>query len=32
MTKDFFKLDDDEFHRVYSNLKALVLKAEDVRG
>jgi NAD(P)-dependent dehydrogenase (short-subunit alcohol dehydrogenase family) len=30
LAKDFFKLDDDGIHQVYSNLKGTVLKAEDV--
>ncbi|XP_062173147.1 borneol dehydrogenase, mitochondrial-like [Alnus glutinosa] len=30
LTKDFYKLDDDGIHRVYSNLKGTVLKVEDV--
>ncbi|XP_059429497.1 borneol dehydrogenase, mitochondrial-like [Corylus avellana] len=30
LAKDFFKLDDDEVHSIYSNLKGRVLKAEDV--
>ncbi|XP_059429498.1 borneol dehydrogenase, mitochondrial-like [Corylus avellana] len=30
MAKDFFKLDDDGVHSVYSNLKGRVLKAKDV--
>ncbi|KAJ6937447.1 secoisolariciresinol dehydrogenase-like [Populus alba x Populus x berolinensis] len=30
LVRDFFKLDDDEVNRLYSNLKEAVLKAEDV--
>ncbi|CAL9000203.1 unnamed protein product [Prunus brigantina] len=30
LAKDFFKLDDDGVHGVYSNLKGGVLKAEDI--
>lgn len=30
LVKDFFKLDDDEVNRLYSNLKEAVLKAEDI--
>jgi NAD(P)-dependent dehydrogenase (short-subunit alcohol dehydrogenase family) len=30
MVKDFFKLDDDGVHSLYSNLKGQVLKVEDV--
>ncbi|ONI01429.1 hypothetical protein PRUPE_6G138600 [Prunus persica] len=30
LVKEFFKLDDDKLHGVYSNLKGGVLKAEDI--
>ncbi|KAG6778178.1 hypothetical protein POTOM_018031 [Populus tomentosa] len=30
LVKNFFKLDDDEVNRLYSNLKEAVLKAEDI--